>query len=45
MGKNTQNNKDMNITFEIKRMELFLTWNIYVFTFGTGVVNEKLIFT
>ena len=45
MGKSTQNNKDMNITFEIKRMELFLIWNIYVFTFRTGVVNEKLIFT
>ena len=30
---------------EIQPMKLFLTEDIHAFTFGRGVVNEKLIFT
>ena len=30
---------------EIQHMKLFLTEDMHAFTFGRGVVNEKLIFT
>ena len=37
--------KILEIILEFQRIKLFLTQNIYTFTLGRGVVNEKLIFT